>query len=164
VLVVPSGVVHRDLAARIRRGLAAPRRVSRSWGRRPLAVAVLDPHDLDSTVRAMARGVPVVAVPGPTGDLVAASAAGEVLPAPVGAAVAAVAAGAPTAEPVARIARAVTAAVDRLVADPSRTVAFGAAAGDAAASHDWSTVAAAWTTAAARATRHRGRPRLHAAG
>lgn len=141
-LVAPPGAQHRGVAAAVRAATQHPRRITRSWRRRPFAVAVLDPADVDAAVRALALGVPLLAVDGSVGELATRTGGGLVV-APTGAAVGA--------------------AVDRLAADPRLAAALGEVGAAAAVAHGWPRVADGW-----RATvgRHLplGAPRLHTAG
>ena len=144
-LVAGPAARHRAVARVLRAALPAPRRISRSWSRRPAAVVVLDPTDLDAAVRGLGVGVPVVTVAGPTGALVAAAGAGVVL-----------AAGSAPEE--------VAAAVRALLADRERWVTLGAAAATAATHHGWPAVAGRWRELAGTAVARRGGPHLHTTG
>ena len=144
-LVAPTAVRHRAVARALRASLPTPRRISRSWSRRPAVVVVLDPTDLDTPVRALAAGVPVLTVGGPAGALVTAAGGGVVL------------GDSPSLAEV-------VAAVQALLADRPRAVALGAAASAAAASHAWSAVARRWRGLATAAAARRAGARLHAAG
>ena len=128
-------------AAALRGHLTTPRRISGTWTRRPHVAVVLDASAVDEVVAAWARGVPVVTVPGATGDLVEAAAAGVV----------------------ADDERQVGPAVDALVEDSARVEALGAAAWLAVQVHRWDTVATVWEGAAADVVAG-DTPHLHAAG
>lgn len=143
LLVAPPDHDHRGFARDLRDGVEVPRRISRSWRRRPFAVAVLDPSDLDGAVRGLAAGVPLLAVEGAVGDLVRGSGAGVVV------------------EP---SAAAVAHELDRLVRQPARAAALGAAATAAAADLAWPGVAATWHELVAPVIGARGVGRLHATG
>lgn len=134
---------HRTIAGRLRSALPDRPRITRSWARRPSVVAVLHPADVDTVVRGFAAGLPVVAVAGPAGSLVAAAGAGVVIDEGGVAAAAA--------------------AVDRIRADHDHAAVLGRAAAAAAADHAWPRVAAVWGDLAALATEQAGTPRLHAA-
>lgn len=132
---------HRAAARRLRAAMPAPRRVTRSWARRPSVVVVLDPTDVDTVVRGLAHGVPVVAADGPAGEIVAGTGAGEV---------------------VADAGRAAV-LVARLLADQDAAATCGAAARAAVADHDWARVATAWQRHATSALQGAAAPRLRAA-
>lgn len=127
-LVAGPGQDHRAVARGIREAAEHRRRITRGWRRRPFAVAVLDPGDVTTAVRAMALGVPLVATAGPVGELASAT-GGGLLADPTAAAIAAVA--------------------DRLAADPDLAAVVGARGAAAATHHAWTGVAAAWRRAVA---------------
>lgn len=127
-LVAAPGQDHRATARGIREASGDRRRITRSWRRRPFAVAVLDPHDVTTAVRALALGVPLVATAGPVGELASASGGGLVVEPSPGA---------------------VAAAVDRLAAEPDLAAVLGATGAAAATHHAWPAVAAAWRRAVA---------------
>lgn len=122
-LTVRPGASHRAVAARLRGAIATPRRITQRWHRRPFAVVVLDPHAVDAAVRALAAGVPLLAVEGPVGELATTTGGGLVVPPD---------------------AAAVGAAVDRLAVDPTLAAALGEVGAAAAVEHGWATVAARW--------------------
>lgn len=132
---------HHALARELRAAAGHRRRITRSWRRRPFAVVVLDPDDVTAALRALALGVPLLAVDGPVGELATGSGGGLVV-APTGAAVAA--------------------AADRLADDPALAATLGATGAAAAVWHAWPAVAAAWRRTLAPVV---GSPstRLHAA-
>ncbi len=132
---------HRTVARDLRAALPGPRRITRSWARRPAAVVVLDPTDLDTVVRGLAAGVPVVAAAGPVGTVVEAAGAGVVVRGRDDAA----------------------AATAQVLADPGLASRWGTAAAAAAAEHAWPRVAARWAELAATAVTRADRPRLRAA-
>lgn len=140
-LVVDVASEHRSVAAVLRGSLSTPRRVSGTWTRRPLVAVVLAPAAVEEVVGAWARGVPVVTVPGPTGDLVEAAGGGVVVDDEPG----------------------VGPAVDALVEDPARVEALGAAGWLAVQVHRWDVVATVWEGAAASVV-DSSAPHLHAAG
>lgn len=143
LLVAPPDRDHRRFARQLRDHSDIERRISRSWRRRPFAVAVLDPTDLDSAARGLGAGVPVLAVDGPVGELVRDTGAGVV---------------------VAPSAAAVAAELDRLARRPARAAQFGKAASAAAAELAWPAVAEAWRGIVAPIAATSTPRRLHAAG
>lgn len=140
-LVVGAGTDHRTAAGVLRGHLTRPRRISGTWTRRPHAAVVMDPTAVDEVVAAWARGIPVVTVPGPTGDLVEAAGNGVV----------------------ADDDTSTGPALDALVEDSERVEALGAASWLAAQAHRWDAVTTVWVGAAASVVGG-GAPHLHAAG
>lgn len=139
---------HRALARELRGAAAHRRRITRSWRRRPFAVAVLDPDDVTTGVRALALGVPLLAVDGPVGELAAGTGGGLVVE-PSGTALAA--------------------AADRLADEPDLAAVLGATGAAAAVRHAWPTIATAWRRAVGPAVAAGGvassaATHLHAAG
>jgi glycosyltransferase involved in cell wall biosynthesis len=135
VLLVPApGVSPRAAAAALRARLGG-HRVGTTTRRRPVVVAVTDPHAVDAALRGLARGVPVVAVRGGEAATVVARAGGLVVDDDT----------------------ALADAVARLLADPDGRATLGAAAAaHARTAHGWPVVAAAWARAAASAGGRRG--------
>lgn len=132
---------HHALARELRAAAEHRRRITRSWRRRPFAVAVLDPDDVTTGVRALALGVPLLAVEGPVGQLATETGGGLVVE-PTGTALAA--------------------AADRLADDPDLAAVLGATGAAAAVRHAWPTIAAGWHRTVTRVLDGQTTP-LHAA-
>lgn len=118
---------HRVVARGIQRSLSQPRRVTRSWTRRPFVVVVLDPHDLTAATRALALGVPLLAVEGPVGELAVTTGGGRLV----------------SGDPAA-----IAAAVDQLGERPELAASLGATGRAASDAHRWDVVADTWRRAA----------------
>jgi len=123
------GTAHRDFARALRVAMDHRRAIAGTPTRRPFAAAVLDPHDLDAALTALALGVPLLAAAGPVGDLAVASGGGRlVAPTPAG----------------------VAAALATLRRDPAAAAALGRSGSSyVATSHTWSTAASSWRAAVA---------------